>query len=249
MVQSEVVYSDVKFTRRAEKADDSHQAATGGRSKVSAERAVLLALVVLLIAAVCGLTVSLFNQRRTEERLESLRAKWNAEKQNLTGQTCRRCESRWSLNGDSCYYFSALKKNWDGSKKLCEIKRGSLVKIDSRNEQEFLERKLRDEMTEDEDKFWIGLTDSETEGRWFWTDGSALDESLAFWMSGEPDDWKGKTRKQAAGEDCVRMGEKNGAPDLRCWFDMSCSEEHKFICEKDSTGGVPHTTCEPETKV
>ena len=113
-------------------------------------------------------------------------------------------------------------------------------------------------MEEAEDKFWIGLIDSEEEGRWLWVDGSPLETrfyccenilvhfqnqshpfllilfcssclSLTFWSLNEPDNW---TRNNPAGEDCVRMGEKGGAGDLKCWFDHSCDNPHKSICEK-----------------
>uniref|UniRef100_A0A8C4F9Q3 C-type lectin domain-containing protein n=1 Tax=Dicentrarchus labrax TaxID=13489 RepID=A0A8C4F9Q3_DICLA len=69
-----------------------------------------------------------------------------------------------------------------------------------------------------EEQFWIGLTDSEKEGTWLWVDGSPLNERF---------DWK-----DPDGEDCVRMGEKAGAPDLKCWFDESCKYAHRSICEK-----------------
>lgn len=42
--------------------------------------------------------------------------------------------------------------------------------------QMFLEVRLRALMEDDEDRFWIGLADSEVEGRFLWVDGSPLDQ-------------------------------------------------------------------------
>ncbi|XP_005952304.1 asialoglycoprotein receptor 1-like, partial [Haplochromis burtoni] len=123
------------------------------------------------------------------------------------------------------------------SRDECRAKGGELVKIDSREEQTFLERRLRDAMTEDEDKFWIGLTDSAAEGRWVWVDGSSLDQSLKFWWGKDPDNWKGHYGTHPDGEDCARMGEKGGTKDLKCWFDAFCSNPHRSICEKAGVKG------------
>ncbi|XP_029976775.1 C-type lectin domain family 4 member E-like isoform X2 [Salarias fasciatus] len=286
MSQNEVVYSDVKFVRQNEKTNESvpsptdatysevkiqkqstespgsHQEApTSGGSKVTAERVVLLVIIALLIAAICGLTVTLFNNKKAQE---SLRIKWEAEKRNLTGilsnmkpyptptcmtattaaenQACTRCEDGWEQNGGKCYYFSNEKLNWNKSRTWCENNTAHLVKIDSRDEQTFLEVTLRYKMDEDEDKFWIGLTDSEEEKIWRWADGSPLNESLIFWLGTEPDNWI-DNGAQPEGEDCVRMGEKGGAADLKCWFDKSCKTPQKFICEKAGTDGASQTVC------
>uniref|UniRef100_A0AAQ5YAX5 C-type lectin domain-containing protein n=1 Tax=Amphiprion ocellaris TaxID=80972 RepID=A0AAQ5YAX5_AMPOC len=123
---------------------------------------------------------------------------------------CPKCEEDWEHHRGKCYYFSTHKLTWEKSRNKCRDKGGDLVKIDGRNEQ-----------------FWIGLTDSEEEGQWLWVDGSPLDES--FWGHYQPDNWIWEDLK---GEDCVRMGEKDGAPDLNCWFDKSCQVPHRSICEK-----------------
>uniref|UniRef100_A0A3Q3BQT1 Immune-related, lectin-like receptor 4 n=1 Tax=Kryptolebias marmoratus TaxID=37003 RepID=A0A3Q3BQT1_KRYMA len=135
-------------------------------------------------------------------------------------QTCLKCGAGWEEHGGKCYYFNTNRTSWSDSRASCRDLGGDLVKIDSREEQDF------------EDKFWIGLTDSETEGRWLWADGSPLNES--FWSGKEPDNWNGKN---PSGEDCVRMGEKGGAEDLKCWFDSSCDIPHKSICEKSAETG------------
>ncbi|XP_014895179.1 C-type lectin domain family 4 member E-like [Poecilia latipinna] len=146
------------------------------------------------------------------------------------------CEAGWEQHGGNCYYFSTSKSSWTDSRRSCTDLGSDLVKIDSREEQMFLESRLRGLMEDNEDKFWIGLTDSVEEGRWFWVDGSALDQSLSFWYQKEPDDWK---TENPAGEDCVRMGERGGSQDLRCWFDKACNGTQKSICEKPAAPSYP----------
>uniref|UniRef100_A0A3B3VVK5 C-type lectin domain-containing protein n=1 Tax=Poecilia latipinna TaxID=48699 RepID=A0A3B3VVK5_9TELE len=71
--------------------------------------------------------------------------------------TCLKCEAGWEQHGGNCYYFSTSKSSWTDSRRSCTDLGSDLVKIDSREEQ---------------DKFWIGLTDSKEEGKWLWMDGS-----------------------------------------------------------------------------
>uniref|UniRef100_A0A8P4FZ10 C-type lectin domain-containing protein n=1 Tax=Dicentrarchus labrax TaxID=13489 RepID=A0A8P4FZ10_DICLA len=122
--------------------------------------------------------------------------------------SCTKCEYGWEQDGRQCYYFSINRSTWSESRDECRQKGGDLVQIDSREEQV-------------KHTFWIGLTDSEKEGTWLWVDGSPLNESLTFWNGSEPDNW---TERDPDGEDCVRMGEKPGAPDLNCWFDEPCKD-------------------------
>uniref|UniRef100_A0A3Q2P7F1 C-type lectin domain-containing protein n=1 Tax=Fundulus heteroclitus TaxID=8078 RepID=A0A3Q2P7F1_FUNHE len=136
-------------------------------------------------------------------------------------ETCLKCGAGWELHGGTCYNFSTGKSSWTESRRSCRDLGGDLVKIDSREEQEA------------EDKFWIGLTDSELEGRWLWVDGSPLNERFDC----------SENFLNPAGEDCVRMGERGGASDLKCWLDKSCDDPHKSICEKTAVSGQTSCVC------
>ncbi|XP_039462100.1 CD209 antigen-like protein E isoform X2 [Oreochromis aureus] len=237
-------------------APDFQHAKSKRGSKVTTERVALVVLCILLAAALIVICCLSSDKIRTNKELENLKHHKMKCESNLTESLakikscstvqptcpgpkvingpCYICEEGWELHGGKCYYFSNNKSSWNESRDECRAKRGDLVKIDSREEQTFLERRLRDVMTEVQDKFWIGLTDSAVEGRWVWVDGSPLNESLEFWSKGEPDNWKSE---HPDGEDCVRMGEKGGAKDLKCWFDAVCSKPHRSICEKAGYGG------------
>ncbi|XP_051811489.1 CD209 antigen-like protein E [Acanthochromis polyacanthus] len=232
-----------------DEAAESRPVRSNTASKLTLERVLLLLLSALLAAALIVIyrlceflhihscTFTSFNNIRTNE---DLKMKCETGHQSLSDEPCPKCEAGWENYGGKCYNFTTNKSSWEESRRFCQSQGGDLVKIDSRDEQSFLERRLRDVMEKDQDKFWIGLTDSKEEGRWLWVDGSLLDERLKFWSPGQPDNWKGTGPD---GQDCVRMGEKDGAHDLNCWFDHSCKNPHRSICEKPEKKGQRVSVC------
>uniref|UniRef100_A0A3B3YUQ7 C-type lectin domain-containing protein n=1 Tax=Poecilia mexicana TaxID=48701 RepID=A0A3B3YUQ7_9TELE len=131
---------------------------------------------------------------------------WFTEGFVFEGERSPTCEAGWEQHGGKCYYFSTSKSSWTDSRRSCSFSSTSPVQM-------FLESRLRDLMEDAEDRFWIGLTDSVEEGRWFWVDGSALDQRFAS-------------------ADCARMSNKIEAQGLKSWFDISCNYPLKSICEK-----------------
>ncbi|XP_039676638.1 hepatic lectin-like isoform X2 [Perca fluviatilis] len=253
---AEVTYSEVRISKTQPCTgllDSRQQPVSNGRSKVPSERVALGVVSVLLAAAVIALGLIAHKNVELSQRHDALANNLTGKLSQLQEQysnvkscntvqptcpnppdvkmnePCQKCEEGWELHGGKCYYFSTDRLPWELSRHQCKNQHGDLVKIDSREEQTFLELKLREKMNEPEDKFWIGLTDSQTEGTWLWADGSPLDTR-------EPDNWEGQ---DPDGEDCVRMGEK--APDLNCWFDKSCKVPHRHICEKKVTAA--HLKC------
>nr|XP_054599427.1 C-type lectin domain family 4 member E isoform X4 [Nothobranchius furzeri] len=134
----------------------------------------------------------------------------------------------------------ALRKHISGSRSFCEDLGADLVKIDSREEQEFLVEKVKNFVMDTIlGSFWIGLTDSEVEGNWTWVDGSPLDSRMKFWLEGEPNNASGRS---VSGEDCVAIV-KRGVEDLNTWNDDTCSFAHKSICEKPAGTGPSSSAC------
>ncbi|XP_071355696.1 CD209 antigen-like protein E [Trachinotus anak] len=261
----ETTYSEVNILKTQQPAElpagPQQPAVPNERSKVTAERVALLVLGALLAAAVTALGVTLYTNSQT---LENLKNQNEALKKNLSERvsetkppntlqlTCPnppevkkdeqhlRCEGGWEQHGEMCYLFSNWSTPWTESRDRCKQQGGDLVKIDSEEEQRFLAQQLREKMSTAADKFWIGLTDSKTEGEWLWVDGSRLDTSLSYWSNKEPDNWTGDNPD---GEDCVRMGEKGAGHDLKCWFDKSCEANQKSICEKQAKTQQYTITC------
>ncbi|XP_046699634.1 CD209 antigen-like protein E [Silurus meridionalis] len=135
------------------------------------------------------------------------------------------CEKGWKYFGLNCYYFSTSKLNWTRSRDECVEKGGHLVIITSNAEQVYVYSQIQE-------THWIGLNDLETEGKWMWVNNQPLQETgVMFWFSApegpnEPDNWK---MVDPSGENCGALG---NVASTNYWFDASCSELKKFICEK-----------------
>uniref|UniRef100_A0A3Q2P5Q2 C-type lectin domain-containing protein n=1 Tax=Fundulus heteroclitus TaxID=8078 RepID=A0A3Q2P5Q2_FUNHE len=160
----------------------------------------------------------------TREAVRTLKEENEGLRKRLLGETLS-CEAGWELHGGNCHNFSTRRSSWNESRDSCKDLGGDLVKIDSIEEQ----RRVGDLMKYPEDMFWIGLTDSQEEGRWLWVDGSPLDTCWNFWRKGQPDDL---SANNLSGADCGRMGDEGGPDDLKCWHDRGCDYRQKSICEK-----------------
>ncbi|XP_056592932.1 CD209 antigen-like protein C isoform X2 [Triplophysa dalaica] len=115
----------------------------------------------------------------------------------------------WIYFRFSFYYISNEWKSWDDSRRYCRDRGADLIIIDNKEEQDFIQK------MSDGRSLWIGLSDSDEEGRWKWVDGSAL--TSGSWWSGEPNGGKK--------ENCV-ISYKS------VWYDYPCTTLYGFICEK-----------------
>ncbi|XP_073672066.1 CD209 antigen-like protein C [Paramisgurnus dabryanus] len=184
----------------------------------------LVLLCVLLLTAVIVLCVLIntnnhqFNNKTTnitEERDKLMAKNKNITKQieqlNQEKNELRTCfNDGWIYYKFSLYFISSEKKNWTESRRYCRERGADLIIINNKEEQDFIKNHSV------KGGHWIGLSDSDEEGRWKWVDGSTLNSS--FWRSGEPNSNEGD-------EDCVVFGSTG-------WGDYLCARTFKWICER-----------------
>ncbi|KAJ1191067.1 hypothetical protein NDU88_000384 [Pleurodeles waltl] len=127
------------------------------------------------------------------------------------------CPADWKDFANDCYYIATVTEIYDDAKQSCEAMSATLVIIKSNEEQQFLKKQIHGKG----ESYWIGLTDSEEENVWKWSDGTI--PTFTNWKSGQPDNWgAGHT----PGEDCA------GLHIGGLWNDFTCDDGLKYICEK-----------------
>ncbi|XDV53800.1 hypothetical protein PO909_022220 [Leuciscus waleckii] len=153
--------------------------------RIMSSRAALVCLVplcVLLLTAVIVLGVMFALERSQtnntpEERtqlltkitnLTQLNAQLNQERNELSKNLGER--DGWIYYKSNLYFFSSEKKSWTESRRYCTERGADLIIINNREEQDFAFWKVSAGVG----FVWIGLTDSDLEGRWKWVDGSTL---------------------------------------------------------------------------
>uniref|UniRef100_A0A8C3CDQ0 C-type lectin domain-containing protein n=1 Tax=Cairina moschata TaxID=8855 RepID=A0A8C3CDQ0_CAIMO len=117
----------------------------------------------------------------------------------------------WEYFDGKCYYFSIDRMSWYKAKTQCEEMHSRLAIINSFAKQNFVMFRTRNE------RFWIGLTDGNSEGEWEWIDGT--DYKSTFWKEGEPNN-------SGNNEDCAHIWTSGQ------WNDVYCTFECYYLCEK-----------------
>ncbi|XP_072543437.1 uncharacterized protein [Salminus brasiliensis] len=105
-----------------------------------------------------------------EELIRQLKEKEGKQSCNPTAQNVDEvcCAEGWKYFMGKCYYFSTDEKTWTASRDACLAVGGDLVIINTPEEENFIKKLNNDEY------YWIGLTDAVKEGDWRWLDGTKL---------------------------------------------------------------------------
>ncbi|XP_048010457.1 natural killer cells antigen CD94-like [Megalobrama amblycephala] len=139
--------------------------------KIRSSRAAAVCLVllcVLLLTAVIVLCVTFTLERRQliskNENLTNEREQLKLEKNDL--QMSLGKLDGWIYYQSSLYFISSEERTWAESRRYCTERGTDLIIINNREEQGFVSNSFV--------SFWIGLTDSDVEGRWEWFDGTNM---------------------------------------------------------------------------
>ncbi|XP_034531961.1 CD209 antigen-like protein E isoform X4 [Notolabrus celidotus] len=131
---------------------------------------------------------------------------------------CSLCPDGWLWWRGHCYFFSVgLQENlqWNGSAEFCWEHDSSLAVIKDSAEMEFIQGVMKSFP-----KFpflWVGLTDSQQEGHWLWSDGTNIQDYMSLTV-----EWDSDHR------DCADL---RGGGSL---FAASCEAYGSWICKKVS---------------
>ncbi|XP_070125997.1 C-type lectin domain family 9 member A isoform X5 [Equus caballus] len=118
-------------------------------------------------------------------------------------------KNKWSCCGEKCYYFSDRHKNFEESRKFCINLGSRLLKIEDKDEQEFIQSLVSY-------FYWIGLSRKGIISPWMWEDGSLMHYSLALQGS------------NVNNNNCVYTTATKVVAAL-------CTKQVFFICEKNYT--------------
>ncbi|KAF7211373.1 C-type lectin domain family 4 member E [Nothobranchius furzeri] len=252
---SSINHSDERPPVCARCSADSQLFKSRKRSKVTPTLLVLLVLTVLGAAAYAAYFTFQTLQTLKEENEALRRNISETNSSSTTSSSCpvsstspppatcspaqnHTCGEGWEIHEGQCYHFNTSSQTWPESRRSCEALGADLVKIDSREEQEFLVGKLVNRTTVIWDSFWIGLSYSVVGGSFVWVDNSPLNTSL--WAGAQPVNQTNGTHPSGS---CVMMEKKNNTEDLNWWFDTDCNSVHKSICEKPAGTGPSSSVC------
>ncbi|XP_021358007.1 lymphocyte antigen 75-like [Mizuhopecten yessoensis] len=131
-----------------------------------------------------------------------------------------KCPPGWTCGPENregacrCYHVMkapSSKVDFESAQKFCGFSNANLVKIESREVHNFIERLVfqSNGVTE----FWIGLNDIEQEGLFEWIDRSPLS-------------YDQRRKENSATDNCVIQEVATGS-----WVTVPCEERHFYVCE------------------
>ena len=126
------------------------------------------------------------------------------------------CPKGWKIfkNTQSCYSVSGLARSWNEAALVCKLEGAKLVTVETYDENEFVYG-----LAPGTD-LWIGYSRQFSRGEWEWADGTKSE--YTNWANNQPDN-------RREDQECVLIW---GWYHNSKWDDRVCTDEKKFVCEK-----------------
>ncbi|CAM5078557.1 unnamed protein product [Natator depressus] len=118
---------------------------------------------------------------------------------------CSSCPEGWIQHRGKCYHFTNERSSWQKSKKYCSSHMSRLLRIENKEELDFINRQAC--------FHWIGLFRKGAATSWMWEDGTAHSTHLF------------QVKKKEPGESCVLLNAGEATS-------YNCTQQYRCICEK-----------------
>ncbi|XP_076157946.1 C-type mannose receptor 2-like [Alosa pseudoharengus] len=126
------------------------------------------------------------------------------------------CPVGWEQYDQHCFKFISSLKTWAEAERSCLLLGGNLASVHSVAEYHFIQGLIMT-LTHGSPTTWIGGSDAQQEGIWFWSDGSRF--AFTYWRTGEPNNNNGA-------EHCLQMNYGEMCPEDWEEYEQRC---FKFI--------------------
>ncbi|XP_004079604.1 ladderlectin-like [Oryzias latipes] len=124
----------------------------------------------------------------------------------------------WTSFGGRHFSYFPSTMTWAEAESFCRSIGGNLASVKNRFENTELLSLIKQKQGRYKPT-WIGGSDAQTNGIWFWSDGS--NDQYTNWCPNEPNNYFGNQK-------CLIMSAKK----RRCWDDVRCGARRPFICAK-----------------
>ncbi|XP_075225683.1 salivary C-type lectin 2-like isoform X4 [Lycorma delicatula] len=137
--------------------------------------------------------------------------------------------NKWTMPllklGEKRYYLGIFfRANWFRAAQYCRYHGMHLASISSQEENDKLEKHIRD-FGLGHEHFWTSGTDQAEEGQFFWM-STGRPITFTNWNTGEPNNFRYENGEE---EHCLELWNRDGKG-LK-WNDSPCSFETFFVCE------------------
>ncbi|CAJ1069652.1 type-2 ice-structuring protein-like [Xyrichtys novacula] len=129
------------------------------------------------------------------------------------------CPCGWTEYLDRCFIYIPEIMTWSEAQKNCQSMKANLASVRSFEEYAAIQKLTAFNGYRNT---WIGGSDSQQEGFWFWIDGTPV--TYTNWCPYQPDN--------LGEQHCIQMN--YGA--RKCWDDTKCSTLYPSICAKKILG-------------
>ncbi|XP_053199779.1 ladderlectin-like [Scomber japonicus] len=127
------------------------------------------------------------------------------------------CPPDWTGFNNRCFLFVSTVKPWVYAEKHCQSHGGNLASVHSLEEHHMIQGVIQ-KVTNSYPVTWLGGSDAEQEGTWFWSDGTPF--SFTNWSPGQPDGHKNAN--------CLVINYGGGNK----LDDQPCKHKRPFVCTK-----------------